>query len=100
MLNMSRINNIRDLRRRGYRISEIARELCIDRKTVRKYIKEDDFSPSPLHRSLIRTSRSFQSGSKRTRNTGASSTTPLKEYTKGSLMRKASQEVTQWSRGT
>ena len=44
---MSRINNIRDLRRRGYRISEIARELCIDRKTVRKYIKEDDFSPSP-----------------------------------------------------
>ena len=47
MLNMSRINNIRDLRRRGYRISEIARELCIDRKTVRKYIKEDDFSPSP-----------------------------------------------------
>ena len=47
MLNMSRINNIRDLRRRGYRISEIARELCIDRKTARKYIKEDDFSPSP-----------------------------------------------------
>ena len=47
MLNMSQVNNIRDLRRKGYRISEISRTIGIDRKTVRKYLEMDDFSPHP-----------------------------------------------------
>lgn len=47
MLKMSRVNSIRDLSKSGYRISDIAKALGIDRKTVRKYLKKDDFSPSP-----------------------------------------------------
>jgi len=42
---MSKINNIRDKHRAGYSKAEIARELNIDEKTVRKYLKMDDFSP-------------------------------------------------------
>ena len=47
MLKMSQINSIRDLSKSGYRIADIAKKLGIDRKTVRKYLEEDDFSPQP-----------------------------------------------------
>ena len=47
MLNMSQVNNIRDLGKRGYRISEISRIIGADRKTIRKYLEQDDFSPHP-----------------------------------------------------
>ena len=47
MLIMSQINDIRDLSRKGYRISKISSLTGVDRKTVRKYLKQDDFSPEP-----------------------------------------------------
>lgn len=47
MLNMSQINNIKDLRKKGYRISEISRITGNDRKTVAKYLEQEDFSPQP-----------------------------------------------------
>lgn len=45
VLNMSQVNCIRDKRKDGYSIAEISRELSIDEKTVRKYLKMKDFSP-------------------------------------------------------
>jgi transposase len=47
MLNVSQINHIKDLARSGKRLSEIVRETKRDAKTVRKYLKEEDFSPRP-----------------------------------------------------
>ena len=47
MLKMSQINYIRDLSNSGYRIGEIAKKLKLDRKTVRKYLEQEDFSPMP-----------------------------------------------------
>ena len=47
MLRMSQINDIRDLRQMGYGISRIAEKKGLDRKTVRKYLEMDDFSPEP-----------------------------------------------------
>lgn len=47
MLNMSQINHIRDLARCGKKPAEIARETQLDPKTVRKYLKQEDFSPVP-----------------------------------------------------
>ena len=47
MLNMSQINDIRDLSRKGYSISKISSLTGFDRKTVRKYLGKDDFSPEP-----------------------------------------------------
>jgi transposase len=44
---MSTQENIRDMYRRGESKSQIARTLGIDRKTVHKYLKMDDFSPKP-----------------------------------------------------
>ena len=44
---MSQINDIRDLSRKGYGISKISSLTGVDRKTVRKYLKQDDFSPEP-----------------------------------------------------
>lgn len=44
MLNMSDINDIRDLYSRGYKIGEIARKTGFDPKTVRKYLDKEDFS--------------------------------------------------------
>ena|GEM_PF-4255871 len=40
-------NTIRDMYRRGESKSGIANALGIDRKTVRKYLEMDDFSPEP-----------------------------------------------------
>ena len=47
MLNMSRINHIRELDHAGYKVAEIARKAEVDEKTVRKYLGEADFSPKP-----------------------------------------------------
>ena len=47
MLTMSQINDIRDLSRMGYKISKISSLTGVDRKTVRKYLEQDDFSPEP-----------------------------------------------------
>lgn len=47
MLTMSQINDIRDLRKKGYSISKISSLTCTDRKTVRKYLEMEDFSPEP-----------------------------------------------------
>lgn len=47
MLTMSQINDIRDLSKKGYGISKISSLTGVDRKTVRKYLEQDDFSPEP-----------------------------------------------------
>lgn len=47
MLKMSQANYIRDLSNSGYRIAEISKKLKLDRKTVRKYLSQEDFSPTP-----------------------------------------------------
>lgn len=46
MLNMSQINDIRDLARQGKRIGEIVKQTQLDPKTVRKYLNQKDFSPT------------------------------------------------------
>ncbi len=47
MLTMSQINYIRDLSKNGYGISKISSITGRDRKTVSKYLEQDDFSPEP-----------------------------------------------------
>ncbi len=47
MLTMSQINDIRDMRKKGYTITKISSLTGTDRKTVRKYLEQDDFSPEP-----------------------------------------------------
>ena len=47
MLKMSQVNYIRDLSNSGYRIAEISKKLKLDRKTVRKHLGQEDFSPTP-----------------------------------------------------
>jgi len=47
MLNMSQILTIREKHSSGESISGIAKALSIDRKTVARYIDQDDFSPKP-----------------------------------------------------
>ena len=44
---MSQINNIRDLSKMGYGITEIHNRTGKDPKTIRKYLELDDFSPEP-----------------------------------------------------
>lgn len=44
---MSQINAIRDLNKKGYGISKIHALTGLDRKTIRKYLEQDDFSPTP-----------------------------------------------------
>ena len=57
MLTMSQINYIRDLGKKGYSISEISSRTGTDRKTVRKYLAQEDFSPKPpvakIRRSIV-----------------------------------------------
>lgn len=43
---MPQINSIKDMARDGQSVAAIARELAVDEKTVRKYLKQEDFSPS------------------------------------------------------
>ena len=44
---MSQVNYIRDLYNSGYRISKISYKTGVDPKTIRKYIKKEDFSQKP-----------------------------------------------------
>ena len=45
MFNMPEINSIKEMARDGKSVAGIARELSVDEKTVRKYLKQEDFSP-------------------------------------------------------
>lgn len=45
MINMSTVNSIRQLRREGRSIADIARSCGVSRDTVYKYLRQDDFSP-------------------------------------------------------
>lgn len=45
-MRMSQINEIREAFELGKKVSQIARELEIDEKTVRKYLKQENFSPT------------------------------------------------------
>ena len=47
MLNMSQINEIRELAKKGYKVAQIARNQNVSEKTVRKYLQKEDFSPKP-----------------------------------------------------
>lgn len=47
MLTMFQINDIRDLSKKGYSISKISSLTGMDRKTIRKYLEQEDFSPEP-----------------------------------------------------
>ena len=47
MINMSTVNSIRQQRRDGFSISDIARMNGVSRDTVYKYINQDGFSPGP-----------------------------------------------------
>lgn len=53
MINMSTVNSIRQLRREGHSISEIAKMNGVSRDTVYKYLKQDDFSPKPPVRKAV-----------------------------------------------
>ena len=44
---MPEINSIKEMARDGQSVAGIARELSVDEKTVRKYLKQEDFSPRP-----------------------------------------------------
>jgi transposase len=46
VLNMPQIQDIRDMAR-DRSVASISRSLSVDEKTVRKYLKQDDFSPQP-----------------------------------------------------
>ena len=47
MINMSTVNSIRQQRRDGFSISDIAKMNGVSRDTVYKYLAQDDFSPRP-----------------------------------------------------
>ena len=47
MIDMSTINSIRQLRREGYSVTDIAKMTGVSRDTVYKYLKLKDFSPTP-----------------------------------------------------
>jgi transposase len=44
---MPQVNGIREMAQEGHSIAEISRKLEVDEKTVRKYLKREDFSPKP-----------------------------------------------------
>lgn len=50
MISMPTINSIRQQRRDGCSISDIAKSNGVSRDTVYKYLKQDDFSPKPPER--------------------------------------------------
>jgi len=47
MLNMSQVLTIREKHANGENVTDIAKALSIDRKTVARYLSQDDFSPKP-----------------------------------------------------
>ena len=52
MINMSAVNSIRQQRRDGFGVSDIAKTNGVSRDTVYKYLAQDDFSPrAPARRS-------------------------------------------------
>jgi len=44
---MPQVNSIKEMAHDGQSVAGIARELTIDEKTVRKYLRQEDFSPRP-----------------------------------------------------
>lgn len=48
---MQQISGIREMSRDGYSVAEISRKKKVDEKTVRKYLKQADYSPTPPERS-------------------------------------------------
>jgi transposase len=47
MIEMSKVKSIKAMMRNGAGVSEISRVLNVSEPTVRKYIRQDDFSPKP-----------------------------------------------------
>lgn len=47
MLTMFQVNDVRDMGKNGYKVSDIHKKTGIDPKTIRKYLEQDDFSPDP-----------------------------------------------------
>ena len=56
MIDMPTISSIRQQRRDGYSISDIAKMNGVSRDTVYKYLKEDDFSPTPPSKGRLQAS--------------------------------------------
>ena len=48
---MPDIHNIKGMSQEGHSVAGISRKLSVDEKTVRKYLKQDDFSPRPPEKS-------------------------------------------------
>ena len=44
---MPQIHGIREMSQEGHSVAEISRKIEVDEKTVRKYLKQEDFSPQP-----------------------------------------------------
>jgi DNA-binding NarL/FixJ family response regulator len=44
MLNMNQIDQVKELQRQGLGVTEIASRLQLDRKTVSKYMEQENFS--------------------------------------------------------
>jgi transposase len=49
---MPQIQSIREQYRKGSSVAEISRIFGVDPKTVRKYVKQEDFSPKPPERTV------------------------------------------------
>ena len=47
---MPQIHGIREMAREGHSVAKISRDKQVDEKTVRKYLKQEDFSPQPPER--------------------------------------------------
>ena len=59
---MSQVNTIRDKRKDGYSKAELARNLAINENTVRKYLKEEDFSLKIPEKQIRPSSKTKQPG--------------------------------------
>jgi len=55
VLNLPQVHGIRERSREGQTVADISREMNVDEKTVRKYLKQADFSPKPPQK-LVRSS--------------------------------------------
>lgn len=49
---MPQIQSIREQYRKGSSVAEISRIFGVDPKTVRKYVKQEDFSPKPPEKTV------------------------------------------------
>ena len=51
MISMSKVKDIREMKRRGHTVAEISRHTGVSEPTVRKYLRQEDFSPKkPVRR--------------------------------------------------